>query len=259
VEAVKDIFSLAERKAVVVGGAGGIGQAIAAGLAYYGAEVAIASRNLANLTQAAQEIEAETGKKVKVFQVDVVDETSIKQLVQDTVKAMGRVDILVNSQGFNVKHAAIDFPMDEWDRLFQVNVKGVMMCCKEFAAAMAAQKDGKIINVSSVRGVRANAGGNSAYCASKGAVDMITRTLAAELAPDNVKVNAIGPALIATKLTAKQMMEPGRTEKYIRNIPMGRIGMTGDVVGAAVFLAAPASDFVTGQIIYVDGGLTAIG
>jgi gluconate 5-dehydrogenase len=144
-------------------------------------------------------------------------------------------------------------------RLFKVNVKSVMMCCKEFAGVMVAHNSGKIINVSSVRGVRANAGGNSAYCASKGAVDMITRTLAAELAPNNIKVNAIGPALIATKLTAKQMLEPGRTEKYVRNIPMGRIGLTDDVVGAAVFLAAPASDFITGQIIYIDGGLTAIG
>lgn len=256
---MEDLFSLKGRNAVVVGGAGGIGQAIAQGLAVYGANVAIASRRLDNLNQAAAEIKAATGKEVRVFQVDAADEDSVKKLVAETVDAMGTVDILVNSQGYNIKRAAIDFPMDEWDALFRVNVKGVMMCCKEFAGVMVAQNRGKIVNVSSVRGIRANAGGNSAYCASKGAVDMITRTLAAELAPNNIKVNAIGPALIATKLTAKQMLEPGRTEKYVRNIPMGRIGITDDVVGAAVFLAAPASDFITGQVIYIDGGLTAIG
>lgn len=256
---MNDIFSIKGKNAVVIGGAGGIGQAIALGLATYGANVAIASRNLENLERAAKEIEEESGKKIKVFQVDSANEESIKNLVNNVVSEMGTVDILVNSQGFNIKHAAVDFPMNEWDSLFDVNVKGVMMCCKEFAGIMVKQNSGKIINVSSVRGVRANSGGNSAYCASKGAVDMITRTLAAELAQYNIKVNAIGPALIATKLTAKQMMDPVRNEKYIRNIPMGRIGMTDDVIGTAVYLASPASDFVTGQILYVDGGLTAIG
>ncbi|MGI5901162.1 MAG: SDR family NAD(P)-dependent oxidoreductase [Desulfitobacteriia bacterium] len=256
---MEDIFSLKGKNAVVIGGAGGIGQAIAQGLAFYGANVVIASRNLENLQNAAKEIEEEVGKKVNVLQVDVSDENSIKELVKNVVEQMKTVDILVNSQGYNIKHSAIDFPMDQWENLFKVNVQGVMSCCKEFAKVMVEQKSGKIINVSSVRGIRANAGGNSAYCASKGAVDMITRTLAAELAPHNVKVNAIGPALIATKLTAKQMMEPGRTEKYVRNIPMGRIGRTEDMIGAAVFLASPASDFVTGQILYIDGGLTAIG
>jgi gluconate 5-dehydrogenase len=256
---MENIFSLQGKNAVVIGGAGGIGGAVAKQLALCGADVAIASRNLENLSNAAHELEEETGKKFRVFQVDTTDETSVKNLVSNVVNEMGRVDILVNSQGYNIKHAAVDFPMDEWDKLFNVNVKSVMVCCKEFAKEMVKQNSGKIINVSSVRGIRANAGGNSAYCASKGSVDMITRTLAAELAPYHVNVNAIGPALIATKLTAKQMQEPGRTEKYVRNIPLGRIGTTEDVVGAAAFLASPASDFITGQIIYIDGGLTAIG
>ena len=258
-ETMQDLFSLKGKNAVVIGGSGGIGKAIAAGLAKYGARVAIASRSLEKLKQAAEEIKAETGCSVSVYEVDSTDEESIRRLADRIRQDFGTVDILVNSQGYNIKHAALDFPMDEWDALFDVNVKGVMMCCKAFGKIMAEQKSGKIINVSSVRGIRANAGGNSAYCASKGAVDMITRTLAAELAPHGVNVNAIGPALIATALTYKQMQEPGRTENYVRNIPMGRIGQTSDVVGAAVFLASPASDFVTGQIIYIDGGLTAVG
>jgi gluconate 5-dehydrogenase len=253
------MFSLEGKNAVVVGGAGGIGQAIALGLLQCDANVAIASRNMSNLSKAAAELKAATGRTVSVFPVDAGDEASVKQLVPDVVSDMGSVDILVNSQGFNIKCAALDFPMDDWDNLFTVNVKGVMMCCKEFARVMVGQKQGSIINVSSVRGVRANAGGNSAYCASKGAVDMITRTLAAELAPHNVRVNAIGPALVATGLVAKQIQEPGRLANYVRNIPMGRIGTTEDMAGAAVFLAGAAANFITGQIIYIDGGLTAIG
>ncbi|MCR4443347.1 MAG: glucose 1-dehydrogenase [Peptococcaceae bacterium] len=254
-----NLFDLSGKKAVVIGGGGGIGRAIAAGLAGHGAEVGIASRNLANLEEAAAEIKAETGKDIKIFQVDSADEASVKALVKAALDEFGTIDILVNSQGYNLKSPALEFPMDEWDKLFKVNVKGFMICCQEFGRVMVEKKSGKIINVSSVRGIRANAGGNSAYCASKGAVDMITRTLAAEWAPYNVKVNAIGPALIATKLTEKQMKEPGRTQNYLKNIPLGRLGETRDVVGAAVFLASEASDFVTGQIIYVDGGLTAIG
>jgi gluconate 5-dehydrogenase len=257
---VKDIFALTGKKAVVIGGAGGIGQAIAKGLAFYGAEVAIASRKLEGLTQAAQEIETEVGKKIKVFQVDSGVESSIKELVAAVVAEMGTVDILVNSQGYNTKHSALEFPMDEWDDLFSVNVKGVMICCKEFAKVMVKQNYGKIINVSSVRGARACGGGSSAYNSSKGALDMMTRTLAVELAPYHITVNAVGPALTETKLVAKFLeKDPEGKERYARTIPMGRIGLTEDVIGAAVFLASEASSYVTGQIIYPDGGLTAVG
>jgi len=254
-----NMFSLEGKNAIVVGGAGGIGQAIAQGLAQCGANVGIASRNMANLSKTAEEIKGKTGKDVKIFQVDSGDEDSVKKLVETVVAEMGTVDILVNSQGINNKGFAIEFPMDEWDKVFNLNVKGVMMCCKHFGKIMKEQKNGNIINVSSVRGVRANAGGNSAYCASKGAVDMITRTLAAELAPHNIRVNAIGPALVNTGMIAKLIKEPGRLEGYVRNIPMGRIGEPEDMAGAAVFLAGPAASFITGQILYIDGGLTAIG
>ncbi|MGB9661886.1 MAG: SDR family NAD(P)-dependent oxidoreductase [Moorellaceae bacterium] len=257
---MEDIFSLKGKNAVVIGGGGGIGLAVAKGLAFYGANVAIASRNLEGLKQAAEEIRAEIGKEVKVFQVDCSVESSVQELVKRVVAEMGTVHILVNSQGYNVKYPALEFPMEEWDALFRVNVRGVMICCKEFGKIMAQQKYGKIINISSVRGIRAAGGGNTAYCASKGALDMMTRALAVELAPYNVTVNAIGPALTETKMVARFIQQdPEGKEKYIRNIPLSRLGLPEDVIGAAVYLASPASDFVTGQVIYPDGGLTAIG
>ena len=131
-------------------------------------------------------------------------------MVDSTVADMGgRVDVLVNALGYNVKGAAIEFPMDEWDKLFSVNVKGVMMSCKHFGAQMVKQGGGKIINLSSVRGQRGALGGNSAYCASKGAVDMITKQLACELAQHKVFVNALGPIITVTPMTAERIKQRG--------------------------------------------------
>ncbi|MBP2643594.1 MAG: gno 1 [Firmicutes bacterium] len=257
---MEDIFSLKGKNAVVIGGAGGIGQAIAKGLAFYGANVAIASRKMEGLTKAAQEIEAEVGKKIKVFQVDSADQASIQNLVSQVVADMGSVEILVNSQGLNIKAPALEFNMDEWDSVFKVNVKGLMMCCTEFAKVMVKQNYGKIVNVSSVRGARAIGGGNSAYCSSKGAVDMMTRTLAVELAPYNITVNAIGPTVTETPMMVKFLeKDPKAKEKICAAHPIHRMAVTADCIGAAVFLASQASSYVTGQVIYPDGGLTAVG
>lgn len=244
---------------MVTGGAGGIGSAVAQALASQGAEVVITSRNLESLQKVAEEIQKATGKEIMPLACDVTDEESVIALVKQVLDNLGTVDILVNAHGYNVKAPALDFPMDEWQKLFDANVKGTMITCKHFGRVMVEKRYGKIVNISSVRGVRANAGGNAGYCATKAAVDMITRCLAAEWAPYRVNVNAVGPALIATKFTEKQMQEPGRTEKYLRNIPWGRLGLTQDVVGAVIYLVSDAAEFVTGQIIYVDGGLTAIG
>ncbi len=253
------MFDLSNKVAVVTGGAGGIGSAVAKALAGQGARVVLASRRVEALEAVAGQIREATGAEVAAMPVDVTSEESVAALVRQVVGRFGTVDILVNCHGFNVKAKALEFPMDEWDRLFAANVKGTMLTCKHFGKVMAEKGRGKIVNCSSVRGVRANPGGNSAYAASKGAVDMITRCLAAELAPFKVNVNAVGPALIATELTRKQMQEPGRTEAYLRNIPWGRLCEAEDVAGAVVYLASDEAEFVTGQIFYVDGGLTAIG
>lgn len=253
---MEDLFSLEGKAAVVVGGAGGMGRAIAAGLIRYGADVALADVNPEALEQVAAALAEATGKPVRSYVIDCTDEASVKGVVDGTVADMGgRVDVLVNALGYNVKGAAVEFPMDEWDKLFSVNVKGVMMSCKHFGAQMVKQGGGKIINLSSVRGRRGALGGNSAYCASKGAVDMITKQLACELAPYKVFVNALGPIITVTPMTAERIAnESARYERMLLNVPMGRMAHVEDLVGPSVFLASAASDFITGTVLYVDGG-----
>jgi gluconate 5-dehydrogenase len=256
---MSDMFSLEGKVAIVIGGAGGIGELIAAGLAKQGARVAIASRNMQKLEEVAHRVQSESGSEVVAFQVDVTDERSVTQLAETVVSRFGTVDILVNSQGVNLKRSATEFPVDDWDLMFGVNVKGTMLTCREFGKVMIGKGGGKIINLSSVRGIRATLwGGNEAYCATKGAVDMITRALASEWAPHNINVNAIAPSLVYTELAARTLQDPERLQKYLANVPLKRVGQPKDVVGVCVFLASDASDFITGQILYVDGGLTAV-
>jgi NAD(P)-dependent dehydrogenase (short-subunit alcohol dehydrogenase family) len=250
-----DLFSLEGKTAVVVGGAGGMGRAIAAGLIRYGAEVALADVNEEALGQVAASLTEATGKPVRTYVIDCTDEASVQGVVESTVADMGGVNVLVNALGYNFKAPATEFPMDEWDKLFSVNVKGVMTSCKLFGAQMVKQGGGKIINLSSVRGQRGALGGNSAYCASKGAVDMITRQLACELASHKVFVNALGPIITVTPMTADRIKnEAARYERMLLNVPMGRMAEIEDLVGPTVFLASAASDFITGTVLYVDGG-----
>jgi len=187
-----DMFRLDGKVAVVIGGAGGIGEIMAKGLAEQGAKVAVASRNMQKLETVAKKIQSETKSEAAAFQVDIIDKQSVAQLVKQVLSKFGTVDILVNSQGANVKKPAVDFPVVDWDLMFQVNVKGTMLSCGEFGKVMIEKKKGKVINLSSVRGVRATLwGGNEGYSATKGAVDMITRSLASEWAPYNINVNAL--------------------------------------------------------------------
>ena len=255
-----DLFRLNDKVAVVIGGAGGIGEAVAQGLAQYGAKVAVASRNVSSLQDVAQKIQRETTSEAVAFQVDVTDEQSVAKLVEQVTAKFRTVDILVNSQGVNIKQAATEFAVADWDIMFDTNVRGTMLACREFGKVLTEKKSGKVINLSSVRGVRATLwGGNEAYCATKGAVDMITRSLASEWAPYNINVNAIAPAIISTPFSEQTLKDPERLQKYVANIPLKRVGKTEDMVGTCVFLASPASDFITGRILYLDGGLTAIG
>ena len=254
-----NLFRVDNKVAVVIGGTGGIGEAIAYGLAEYGAKVVVGGRNKDRAAEVVNSIESKLKAAAVAYTVDVTDEKSMAAFADQVLAKFGTVDILVNSQGVNIKKPATEFPLGEWETMFNVNVTGIMLSCREFGKVMVARKSGKVINISSVRGARATLwGGNEAYCATKGAVDMITRSLAAEWAPYNINVNAIAPTWVATKLAEQTLQDPAKLARGLANVPLKRIGQPADVIGLSVFLASPASDFITGQIMYLDGGATAV-
>ncbi len=253
-----DMFRLDGKVALVMGGAGGIGEAISVGLSRQGAKVVISSRNQKAIDEAAKKISAETGNEVLAEASDVTNEASVAKLVSDVVAKCGTIDILVNAMGWNIKRDAFDYPMEDWRKLMDINITGTMIACKQVGQQVfKAKKAGKIVNLSSVRGIRGKDGGNVGYSATKGAVEMITKSLALEWAPFNINVNAIGPALVITPGTIHIKNNPELAEKYKKMVPLGRLGMPEDMAGAVIFLCSPASDFVTGQTIFVDGGTTA--
>lgn len=254
---MKDIFKLDNKIAIVTGGAGGIGEALAMGLGVHGATVVVSSRNQEAIEAVAKKITDASGKEAGAIASDVTDEDSVRQLMDAVVAKYGGIDILVNAMGLNLKRDALEYPMEEWDKLFAVNVKGTMIACKFAARVMKEQGGGAIVNLSSVRGIRGYTGGNTGYCATKGAVELITKALALEWAPHNIRVNALGPALVITPGTKHIAENPELAQKYAAAVPLGRIGMPEDMVGAVNFLVSDAAAFVTGQTIYVDGGLTA--
>ncbi len=248
-------FDLTGKVAIVTGGAGGIGKALALGLAGHGADAVVTSRTLSKLEPVAAEIKA-VGRKSLAVACDVTDERSIKEMVERVVQAFSRIDILVNAAGINIRSSAEDISIDDWKKVMEFNALGTFICCQAVGRVMIKQNSGKIVNVSSVRGRYGAPSGAVAYSPSKGAVDTLTRTLACEWAKYNIMVNAVAPTLIETDLTRQALANPEFAKTMKARIPLGRWGFPEDVVGPTVFLASKASDFVTGQIIYVDGGTT---
>jgi gluconate 5-dehydrogenase len=253
-----DMFSLKGKIALINGGAGGLGSGISLGVSQAGATVVIADVLDADaLNKKAAELKAATGNETMAIQVDVTNEASMQSVVDAVAEKYGTIDICINAFGLNRKSPALEYPMEQWDQMFNVNVRGVMVACKIVGNLMKDKGKGSIVNLSSVREIRGYTGGNSAYCATKGAVGMLTKTLAIEYAPNNVRVNAIGPSLIITPGTIHIQQNPELAKKYEAEIPLGRLGKPEDLVGTAVFLGSEASSFITGQTIFVDGGLLA--
>ena len=249
------LFDLTGKVALVVGGHGGLGKAIALGMADAGADVVVASRNLQELKATAKEIESKRRKSLALG-VDVVDAKQVERMVEDMLKVFPRIDILVNGAGLAIRKPADTFPIEEWQRVMDVNTRGTFLCCQAVGKSMIKQKSGKIINISSVRGRYGLPAGYAAYCASKGAVDTLTRTLACEWAKHNVLVNAIAPTVVETELTKELLADVEYAKTMKARIPMGRWALTEDIVGPSIFFASDASNFVTGQILYIDGGVT---
>jgi NAD(P)-dependent dehydrogenase (short-subunit alcohol dehydrogenase family) len=248
-------FGLNSKVALVTGGHGGLGKAIALGLADAGADVIVASRNLQALQATTKEIEAK-GRKSLAVSVDVADEKQVNNMVETILKGFPHIDILVNGAGLAIRKPADSFPIEEWQKVMDINTRGTFLCCQAVGRVMLKQKSGKIINISSVRGRYGLPSGYAAYCPSKGAVDTLTRTLACEWAKSNVLVNAIAPTIVETDLTKDALANPAYAKQMIDRIPMGRWALPEDIVGPTIFFASDAANFVTGQILYIDGGVT---
>jgi gluconate 5-dehydrogenase len=252
----ENIFRLDGKVALLPGGAGGIGAAMARAMVEYGADVVIAGRSLEK-AQATVDSLMGVGKPAMAASVDVVDPESVDHLVRQVMDRYGRIDILVNLPGKNFEAPAQDFPLDKWKDVMELNVTGTFVPCQAVGRVMINQKSGSIINISSVRGQLAIRRGYSAYTPAKAAVNNLTRQLATEWAPYNVRVNAIAPTFIETPLVAHMLADQAFRKSLTDRIPLGRIGVPADVVGATLFFASAASSFVTGHILLVDGGVTA--
>jgi NAD(P)-dependent dehydrogenase (short-subunit alcohol dehydrogenase family) len=252
----QDLFRLEGLVAVVTGGGRGLGRAIASGLAASGATVVIAGREETTLAAALADLQA-VSPRCTSHPVDVADEASVAALDAWVADAFGRTDILVNNAGINPFYKAAEHTtLAEWQQIIDVNLTGVFLCCRTFGRRMVEREAGSIVNISSIGG-HVGLAKTTAYCAAKGGVELMTRSLALDWACKGVRVNAVAPGYFETDLTAGVRGHAVLSERVREKTPLGRFGSPPELVGAVIFLASPASSYVTGQSILVDGGWTA--
>jgi NAD(P)-dependent dehydrogenase (short-subunit alcohol dehydrogenase family) len=256
-----DLLSLKDKVAIVTGGGRGLGKFIATGLAEAGATVVIASRKLENCRATAQELQKLDVRTLAV-QCDMAVADDIEHLVTTTVDAFGAVDILVNNAGITWGAPTLDFPIDKWEKIFDVNVKGTWIISQRCARLMKERGGGTIINISSIYGSRGSPEALHpavAYNSSKAALEVLTKNLALKLAPYNIRVNAIAPGFFKTDMMAYVFKPESKVmlEALLAHIPLRRVGTEDDIKALAVFLASRASSYLTGTIIPVDGGMQA--
>lgn len=250
-------FRLEGQKAIVTGGGRGIGQALAIGLAEAGADVAVIARTKQDLEETVHRIES-VGRKGIAIPADITDHDSVRSAVQDIKEAFGRIDILVNNAGMNIRSKALDVTDEEWEKITETNLHGAFMMAQEAARHMVDEKKGRIINITSVGGHVALRTG-VVYAASKAALIQMTKTLALEWAPYGINVNAIGPWYFRTPLTEKLLADEAYLNDILARTPIKRVGELEDLVGPVVFLAGEGANYITGQTLFVDGGMTIYG
>lgn len=250
------LFGLTGQRAVVIGATSGLGAAVSRGLAAAGAEVIVAGRNEERGRAVAQAC-SDTGPRAHYVPVDVRRAESIQALHDTVSDRHGEVDILVNSAGIFLRAAAVDVTAEQWAETFAVNVSGTFGACQIFGRAMLRRGRGRIVNFASTDGI-VGVPGQAAYCASKGAVVQLTRTLGAEWIGQGVCVNAVGPCDFATPMIADALNEPDYADWILGAIPAGRVGVPDEIVGAVLYLASPSASMVAGHTLMVDGGRTVI-
>lgn len=257
-----DMFSLKGKVALVTGGGRGIGKFIATGLAEAGADIILTSRKIKNLEATAAELEASQKVKALAIVCDMAKEDTVEAMLKEAVAKFGRIDILVNNAGATWGAPTLDFPLEKWDQLFNVNVRGVWVLTQKVARIMKEQGGGNIINISSVmafRGSIEEAHPAVPYNSTKAAINLLTMNLAVKLAPYKIRVNAIAPGFFHTDMMAyidKPEFKPVR-DAIINEIPLRRVGEIDDMKDVAVFLASEAAQFITGHVMVVDGGQIA--
>jgi len=250
---VRNLFELTGQKAVVTGAAGGIGRELCLALAEMGADVALADINRENMQRVAEEVRR-YGRKVMTCETDVTNAREVEDTVTRILGEWGRIDILVNCAGIPHWAPAEEMKEEDWDRVVDVNLKGIFLCCRAVARSMIANKKGKIINIASMSAHIVNyPQPQVGYNASKAGVVMLTKSLAAEWAKHNINVNSISPGYIATELTKKVSQYHDQWRKLT---PLGRLGEPSELKGTVVYLASEASKFMTGHDLVIDGGYT---
>ena len=252
---IVDMLSLKGKVAVVTGASSGLGVTFAEALVEAGADVEIAARRKEKLIEVAEKLE-KLHAEVRPFQCDVSKQDEVQALIDDVVKHLGRLDIIVNNAGVAAMSPATDISLEDWNRVVSVNLTGAFLCARTAAKEMIERGGGKVINIASIYGAVGDVFPASPYYATKGAVINLTRDLAVEWAPFKINVNAIAPGFFPSEMTEMIFREPRYLEYIIKQTPLGRTGHPDDLKGALVFLASPASDYVTGQTIFVDGGWT---
>jgi 2-deoxy-D-gluconate 3-dehydrogenase len=251
---MKDLFSLKGKVAIVTGGNGGIGKGIARGFAGAGADVVIAARNPKKTAEAAAEIKKESGVRVLEVEVDVKQESQINAMAKKVLDAFGRIDVLVNNAGMNIRKMPQDLSAADYDEVLSTNLRAAFLCSKAVYPAMKKAGGGKIINIGSMTSIFGG-GKLLPYGTSKGGIVAMTRALAVGWAQDNIQVNAILPGWIDTEMTQRARIElEGLNERVLARTPVGRWGRPEELQGTAIYLATAASNFITGVALPVDGG-----
>jgi len=253
---VMDLFRLDGKVALITGGSKGLGESMALGLAQAGATVAICSRTQADCDRVASEIAGSTGQACMGFAGDVTQESEVDRVFDTVVERFGKLDVLINSAGMNVRHLIEEFPAEEFRRVIDLNLTGVWLCCRAAARIMKPQGSGSVINVASALS-EASLQERSAYCSSKAGLIGLTKTLALEWASTNVRVNALCPGPFLTEINIPLLKEPEKVKSLLNLTALNRWAELPEIRGAALYLASDASSFMTGASLYVDGGWTA--
>jgi NAD(P)-dependent dehydrogenase (short-subunit alcohol dehydrogenase family) len=252
---VLDLFRLDGRRALITGGAKGLGRVMAQAFAEAGADVIVSSRTLADCEAAAREIAAATGRRAAALAADVTNSDDVARLAADIESAMGGVDILVNNAGINIRGPITELSERDFNAVMETNLTAPFTCSKIFGPPMCERGWGRIINLGSIMSV-ISMPGRTPYASSKAAVLGLTRTLALEWATKGVTVNAICPGPFATDMNKQLLNDPAKYQDFVSRIPMGRWGDLHEIAGAALFLASDAASYVTGSSLFVDGGWT---